>query len=617
MNKKMSLRERAAVTLRGYRLLKKYCPGMVSGKAVSALISALQPLASIWFSAQIINEISDKRRLNVVIFYAAAVVLINLGASLIKSLLDKIYSEKETMMWSFFGKIFADKQLSMDYADLENAGIQQQRKQAEENLYMFGNGLGQLVWGVTVLVQSSVSIVVSLAMTVTLFTSRSGNGIINSPVWIGVILLCILLGGLCNSKAVIKENDVFNKWCKDTVWYNRMFKFYGNELYIDPERAKDLRIYRQNFLAGNALVTLAKEQNSQNTDVLKMSLYPSAAAVIIGFMNALCYIFVVLKAITGAFGVGSIIQYVGVLNRMSQGLQDFMYMLSDNEVYCTHLRSLFDYLDIPNKKYQGTLPVEKRAFCDVGDNDYEVEFRNVSFKYPGAENYSLNNISLKFRIGERLAIVGMNGSGKTTFIKLLCRLYDPAEGEILLNGIDIKKYDYNEYMSIFSVVFQDFKLFSFGLGQNVAADLDYNRSRAEECLRKAGFGDRLGSMPEGIDTCLYKDFDENGVEISGGEAQKIALARALYRDAPFMILDEPTAALDPIAEYEIYSKFNEIIGSKTAVFISHRLSSCRFCDDIAVFDNGRIIQRGSHNELVTDLNGKYNRLWNAQAQYYK
>ena len=198
----------------------------------------------------------------------------------------------------------------------------------------------------------------------------------------------------------------------------------------------------------------------------------------------------------------------------------------------------------------------------------------------------------------------------------MCRLYDPTEGEILLNGVNIKKYDYDEYLAVFSVVFQDFKLFSFSLGVNVAAGSNYDEASVVSALNQSGFGKRLESMPEGINTSLYKDFDKNGIEISGGEAQKIALARALYKNAPFIILDEPTAALDPIAEYEIYSKFNEIVGDKTAIYISHRLSSCRFCDKIAVFDNGQIVQRGSHDELVADEDGKYYELWHAQAQYY-
>ena len=245
-----------------------------------------------------------------------------------------------------------------------------------------------------------------------------------------------------------------------------------------------------------------------------------------------------------------------------------------------------------------------------------MEFRDVSFRYPGTEAYALRHVNVKFKIGEKLAVVGRNGSGKTTFIKLMCRLYDPTEGEILLNGVNIKKYDYDEYMRIFSVVFQDFKLFSFSLGENVAAGMDCNDNRVEETLKQAGFGQRLAAMPEGIRTALYQDFDQNGVEISGGEAQKIALARALYKNAPFVILDEPTAALDPVAEYDIYTRFNEMVGDKTAIYISHRLSSCRFCDTIAVFENGQIVQCGSHEKLVSDKNGAYYALWNAQAQYY-
>ncbi len=225
-------------------------------------------------------------------------------------------------------------------------------------------------------------------------------------------------------------------------------------------------------------------------------------------------------------------------------------------------------------------------------------------------------LSLNFEIGKRLAVVGMNGSGKTTFIKLLCRLYDPTEGEILLNGIDIRKYNYREYMDIFSVVFQDFRLFGLKLGENVASKVGYDRERVVDCLAKAGFSDRLAGMKNGTETYLYKDYDEDGVDVSGGEAQKIAIARALYKDAPFIILDEPTAALDPVAEAEIYSKFDQIAGDKTAIYISHRLSSCKFCDEIAVFHEGAVIQQGTHAELVADVTGKYYELWHAQAQHY-
>ena len=211
----------------------------------------------------------------------------------------------------------------------------------------------------------------------------------------------------------------------------------------------------------------------------------------------------------------------------------------------------------------------------------------------------------------------MNGSGKTTMIKLLCRLYDPQEGEILLNGVNIKKFKQEEYSRLFSVVFQDFSLFSLMLAQNVAVNVDFDEGKVEKCLEDAGFGERLAGWEQGLVTYLYKDYEDSGVEISGGEGQKIALARAIYKEAPFILLDEPTAALDPLAEYEIYTSFDKIAGNKTAIYISHRLSSCKFCDKIAVFHKGQLVQLGNHDELVADTNGKYYEMWEAQAQYYR
>ena len=609
--KKMTITKRISVTMRGFSILKQYCPGLAQGKAMYELINSIQPFVSIWFTAQIVNEISSQRRLKTILPYVLGAVLINFICALLKSIINHVCNEKESQMWSWFRKVFSDKQISLDFVDLENAAIQHQRQEAEENLYMFGNGLAQLFWGISALVRTLVYIVISLVMTVSLFISTSGNRFIDHPIWIGIILVCIAVGGLSKSKATISENDVFMEYCKNTVWFNRVFMFFGKELYMNPEKAKDVRIYSQNTVAEKMLDKLISHERDNQSDITKMALYPAIAQIIIGLANAVCYLFVAIKALFGAFGVGSIVQYVAVLSRLGEGLQELMYILSDNEVYCTHLQNLFEYLDLPNHMYQGSLTVEKRD-----DNEYYVEFRDVSFKYPNTDTYVLKHVNLEFKVGEKLAVVGMNGSGKTTFIKLMCRLYDPTEGEILLNGVNIKKYDYNEYMSIFSVVFQDFRLFSFSLGQNVSASASYDREKVIECLKKAGFAERLNSLPNDLDTFLYKDIDAEGVEISGGEAQKLALARALYKNTPFIILDEPTAALDPISEYEVYSKFNEIAGTKTSIYISHRLASCRFCDKIAVFHEGEIIQIGIHEELLADRRGKYYELWNAQAQYY-
>ena len=246
---------------------------------------------------------------------------------------------------------------------------------------------------------------------------------------------------------------------------------------------------------------------------------------------------------------------------------------------------------------------------------FDIEFKDVSFKYPGAENYALKNVNLKIKNGEHLAVVGRNGSGKTTFIKLMCRLYDVTDGEILLNGENIKEYTKDSIIKLYSVVFQDFKIFSVSLKDNVCANSDFESDRFYTCLENADIKERAERLPNKENTYLYKDLDENGVEISGGEAQKLALARALYKDAPVVILDEPTAALDPIAENEIYTRFNTFVQGKTAIYISHRLSSCAFCDRIAVFDKAELVENGTHKKLI-DINGTYAKLWDAQAKYY-
>ena len=343
----------------------------------------------------------------------------------------------------------------------------------------------------------------------------------------------------------------------------------------------------------------------------KVGVLAAAANMTERLCSGLVYLLVCLKAYGGAFGIGAVTQYIGAVTALSHNLEEFLGAIGEVNTNREFLKKTFDFLDTPNDMYQGSLTVEKRNDCQ-----YEVEFKDVSFCYPGTDRKVLDHVNLKFRIGEKLAIVGENGSGKSTFIKLLCRLYDPTEGEILLNGINIKKYNYKEYMSVFSVVFQDFKLFALPLGQNVAASTEYDADKVQECLKLAGFDVHSDRMKKGLDTWLYKDCDADGVNISGGEEQKIALARALYQNAAFLILDEPTAALDPIAEAEVYSSFNEIVGDRTAVYISHRLSSCRFCDEIVVFDRGRIVQQGTHEELVEQTNCKYYELWSAQAKYY-
>jgi len=413
----------------------------------------------------------------------------------------------------------------------------------------------------------------------------------------------------------VKAGSYWVKCADENQLGNRLFGFWLGSLGNDRLKALDVRIYRQDILSKSNLAKynpFIPSSKLAKASRRGMGIYHAMSGAVSQIFVGVAFIFVCLKALGGAFGVGSIVQYVSAITALSAGLSKLIEIIGDLGNNTSFLRTVFELLDVPNKMSHGDTTVNQNS-----SEKQKIEFRNVSFRYPGQDKYALRNVSLTFNEGQRLSVVGMNGSGKTTFIKLLCRLYDPTEGEILLNGIDIREYDYAEYMRLFSVVFQDFKLLSFELGQNIAGSMDYDSDKVSCCLRDAGFGVRQDKLPSGLSTKLYKDFDERGVNISSGEAQKIALARALYKDAPFIILDEPTAALDPIAEFEVYSEMNKIIGEKSAVFISHRLSSCRFCNDIAVFHEGNLVQLGSHDVLVNDKSGMYYKLWSAQAQYYE
>ena len=621
MSDKITTKETVSLTLRGYKIWWKKLPKYFISTGLWGIVSALSPYVGIYIAAQLINEIAGNRDRERLMFLVATVLISAAVLGLLNAVLDRWRNCYGPYTIMFHHRhIFAEKMLSMDFGDVDST------KTREQLSNIIQTAMWGMNWGLPILIRNYEKAVVALfkilgaiALSISLFTlpipdDAGAITILNSPL---AIILVVFLLMAATFVAPMLYNHGYSFWRKITEQMNLGNRFFVAFAYFchERERAMDVRIYRQEsfprfYLTDRDDHAFGKKGYFAKLCRGPMGFFSAAAGAVGQVFIAIVYVFVCLKAWGGAFGVGSITQYVGAITALSYGLADMVRILGDMRNNIPFLRDVFDLLDTPNAMFQGSLTTEKRS-----DNKYEIEFRNVSFKYPGSEDYALRNISLTFTVGERLAIIGQNGSGKTTFIKLLCRLYDPTEGEILLNGFDIRKYDYRQYMDIFTVMFQDFQLLSVPLGQNVAAAAEYDSKKAMDCLTRAGFD--YTTMAKGLETCLFKDFEDDGVDVSGGEAQKIALARAVYRKAPFVILDEPTAALDPVAEFEIYSKMNDIVGDKTAVFISHRLSSCRFCRDIAVFHEGRLIQRGSHDNLMAAAEGKYHELWNAQAQYYQ
>ncbi len=594
--------------IRALKLLHSFCPSYFPLLVLKSFFGKLSPYFNLYLSAEIVNEIVGARNKDTLITLVLITVIGNFAIAILGGILNRAFGHKETLLYQREAVYYNKKTLGLDYDKLENTEVRQLRRKIVESSRINFHGKQLLLMSVGRLVNITISAILALILGIEMFVLMFASGFS----WLIILLACLIV-------VLVAFN----------VWYSfrekdKMGAVYRNvsQTMIDENRideamdcynmGKDVRLYRQDKLImkiKNYAFDLHKKAfRTMESKRYKINMPLTFTGIL---LEAIIYVFVCVYALLGTFGIGSIVKYVGFVETITGCITSYFAVFADIKYNTPFVEDYLAYFDIPQKMYQGSLTVEKRD-----DNEYYVEFKDVSFKYPGSETYALRHVNMKFKVGEKLAVVGMNGSGKTTFIKLMCRLYDPTEGEILLNGVNIKKYDYDEYLAVFSVVFQDFKLFSFSLGENVASGADYDVDKVMAALHQSGFGERLATMPEGIKTTLYKDFDENGIEVSGGEAQKIALARALYKDSPFIILDEPTAALDPIAEYEIYSKFNEIVGDKTAIYISHRLSSCRFCDKIAVFDNGEIVQRGSHDELVADESGKYYELWHAQAQYY-
>ncbi len=295
----------------------------------------------------------------------------------------------------------------------------------------------------------------------------------------------------------------------------------------------------------------------------------------------------------------------------SEAVNQLLIAISGLKERSAHTDDFRSYMDIPSgDEAAETVPIPEAE-------DYAFTFENVSFRYKGQEKYALKNINITLSPGEKLAVVGLNGAGKTTFIKLLLRLYDVTEGRILLNGTDIRSFDRAEYFKMFSPAFQDVTVFAFPMSENVSMSEPFNtdKDRAESVLRSAGLGEKIDSLEKGVDTELLKVLYDDGIDLSGGEKQKLALARALYKESKIIVLDEPTAALDALAEYRLYQSFDSMIGKKTAVYISHRLSSTRFCDRVAMFAKGEMVETGTHEELIA-LGGEYAEMFRVQAQYY-
>lgn len=376
--------------------------------------------------------------------------------------------------------------------------------------------------------------------------------------------------------------------------------------------AKDIRLFHmQDWLAGKQHESLEEKQKKMVYSRNLWIVNSGFAHVVDTLSIAVIYGMLIYSVIGKNLSIGDFTLYLGLATTFTEALTNILNSLGGFKQNSMQVDDFRSFMELKTEEEGEFLPVPQT-------DRYTFVFDNVSFRYKGAEDYALKNLSLTFEPGKRLAVVGLNGAGKTTFIKLLLRLYDVTEGRILLNGTDIRRFKREEYYKLFAPVFQNVELFAFPMSENVSMDSPENTDRelAKKYLIQAGLGDKLENLEKGVDTQLLKVIYDDGIDLSGGERQKLALARALYKGAPVIVLDEPTAALDALAEYQLYRNFDEMIGEKSAVYISHRLSSTRFCDHIAMFRAGEMIEYGTHEELL-EKGGAYAEMFEIQAQYYR
>ena len=585
-----------------FKIAFQYRPSYVFLLLFQILLQAISPFSKIIFPTLIIEELTKVPLNQVNLSNLTWILVLFLAVEFIIPFLMNLnwmfLLHNENMLNKYWKKLMGDKMMQMRFYHLENPDVLDQISKAQDGLLGYGNNLG----GFQALINNIISILSNFLSVV---------GIIYIIAQINIWLIFILIGivglRLWNQSQIKKLN--IQQW-EERKRMNRENEYYSS-LLTDFKYGKDIRLYACKDL----LITKNKEYIEDTYQYqIKINQKFKKLTIIDNLFNMinqlLTYGYVAYYFIQSYISIAQYSLYVTSINTfISSSYSIFNSFLNIRQN--TKMMSEF-------KKFMEIDATYQEGNVKINPNDPIVlEFKDVSFAYPNTTEYVLRHINYRMEGQKKISIVGENGAGKSTFIKLLMRLYDPTEGEILLNGINIKEIPIQDYYALFSVVFQDYQLIGFNLGEQITSSDTFDEEKVLQILSEVQFNHKMENLQKGLATSMLKYFDDQGIELSGGESQKIAIARALFKDGKILILDEPTSALDPLAEYEIYSQFHKMTQGKLTFYISHRLSSCRFCDEIMVLEHGEIVQLGHHDKLILDEKGKYFEMFKAQAKYYQ
>ena len=581
------------------KLVWKVSPANIILLFVKSVCNAARTLLNIILPMFLVDELTGDCNPKRLVLFAGLIVLNNVGMTFLNDTLNRFTSVLETKAHHGMLKLMSEKIMNLEYSYLETPKYLDLKERAVFTIQN-QNAIANTINAVFETLTQGLTMLGMLAILATL-----------GPVLIVVLVIGILLTLFIYSKVSKMQMEVM----QDIIPINRRYGYYMN-LAMEKETQKDIRLYDMTDMITDRIMTFSKD----TCDVFeKMQISMGKALGAMGMVSeglaAFSYGYVGIRTISDVFGpklsLGALTMYVSAAINFSGMVVNLGSSVVGLLQFLGWLEPYMEFMSLKEEtKETGKIPFSGEVET--------VEFRNVTFTYPNAEKPVLNNISFEVHKGEKISIVGLNGAGKSTLVKLLCRMYKADSGEILVNGRNIYDYEYLSYMNTISAVFQDYRLFNFTIAENISCQTKgADTERIQRLVEEVGLKEKVEELPQGILSRFGKDYDKDGVELSGGQGQKIAIARALYKKASMVILDEPASALDPIAEAEIYEKFNGLVEDKTAIYISHRMSSSVFCDKILIVDGGTIADFDTHENLMKKTDSLYYKLFQAQAENYK
>lgn len=556
----------------------------------NSIVKTMIPLSNVILPKYVIDELAYGKNLKTVVVLIGIIISINLLLGQISAICDLKLSIKSLEISNAFDVHICQKIMQLEYEQLENPDILNLKEKAIFPIKNQG-AINRIVSGISSLLTQFL-IVISLGITLFRYNPLT--------------IITLLMASILTLIIMKKSCDYQYEFYENLVPIQREYVYFSN-LACDFQFGKEVRLYRLHPL----IMKKIKKYDDKSLEMLEKAYtgvgnVEGQSATVNSLHLGIIYAMAVFGALNGEISVGTFTMFINAAINITTQINGALSTVIDMRQMAQYLEAYvqFDKIKNPNS-------ISEEKFKKT---DFEIEFDRVSFKYPNASTYALKNISVHIHPGEKLSIVGKNGAGKTSFIKLLLGLYKPSSGRILINGKNIDSINREEYLKYFSVIFQDFKLFAATIEENITFGNESDSQKIIDILSELGF--KTEKLKYGIKTQVYKIFDNEGIEFSGGESQKIAIARSIYKDSQIIILDEPTAALDPISEKEIYENFEKLTQNRTSIFISHRLSSCKLSDRILVFEDGNIVQEGTHTELLKDKEKLYYKMFSTQAHNY-